>query len=103
MAVSAWGQVFIQATAPAEDPVRVGSLWIDISGTPTLKVCTGIAPYTYAAVGSGGGLSSGEDRVVEDGTTRTIEDLVSVVVAEYFAIEGSGILEIEGDGVLSIL
>lgn len=102
MAVTAWGQHYIQATAPSEDPVKVGSLWSDTSGTATAKICTAISPYTYVALGSGTG-STGVDRVVETGTTFTIEDTFSVVVAEYFAIQGTGVLEIEGDGALSVI
>lgn len=55
MAVTAWGQVYIQATAPGEDPVQVGSLWVDTSGTATLKICTSISPYTFSAISGGGG------------------------------------------------
>ena len=101
MAVTGWGQLFIQTTAPSEDPVKVGSLWSDISGTAALKICTSISPYTFGS--AGGSASAGVDRVVETGTTFTIEDTFSVVVAEYFAIEGTGVLEIEGDGVLAVL
>lgn len=54
MAVTAWGQLYIQATMPAEDPVQVGSLWADTSGVPALKVCTAISPYTFSTVGGGG-------------------------------------------------
>lgn len=50
MAVAMWGQVAIQATMPQEDPIKVGSLWIDTSGTATLKVCTSVSPYTFAAI-----------------------------------------------------
>src|SRR3990167_2917467 len=53
MAVTAWGQTYIQATMPAEAPVQVGSLWIDTSGTATLKVCTSISPHTFAAISGG--------------------------------------------------
>jgi hypothetical protein len=53
MALQMWGQVVIQATMPQEDPVKVGTLWIDTSGTAALKVCTSISPYTFAAITSG--------------------------------------------------
>lgn len=55
MAVTMWGQVAIQATTPQEDPIQIGSLWIDTSGTATLKVCTAVAPYTFSAITGGGG------------------------------------------------
>jgi hypothetical protein len=50
MALTMWGQVAIQATAPGEDPIQVGSEWVDTSGTPTLKLCTAVSPYTFAAI-----------------------------------------------------
>lgn len=102
MALIGWGQLFIQPTSPGEDPIQVGSLWVDTSGTATLKVCTSISPYTFSAI-TGSGSSSGVDRIVETGTTVTIEDSFSLVVAEYFAIQGTGILKIEGDGVLAVI
>jgi hypothetical protein len=65
MALTMWGQVIIQATTPAEDPVQIGSLWIDTSGTATLKVCTSISPYTFAAItGSSGALNDLSDVVI---------------------------------------
>lgn len=102
MAVTAWGQHYIQASTPQEDPVQIGSLWVDTSGTATLKICTAVSPYTFSTL-TASGSSEGVDRVVETATTRTIETETSVVVADYFAIEGSGVLEIEGSGVLAIL
>ena len=102
MALRAWGQLVIQSATPGEDPILVGSLWVDISGTATLKVCTAVSPYTFTEISGTGG--TGEvDRVVETGTTRTIANTESVVVAEYFAIEGTGILQIEGDGALAVI
>lgn len=103
MAVSAWGQHYIQSTMPQEDPVMPGSLWADTSGTPVLKICTAISPYTFSTITGGGAGTGVVDRVVADGETFTIEDLHSLVVADYFAVQGSGVLEIEGDGVLAIL
>lgn len=50
MALTMWGQLIIQATSPAEDPVKVGTLWVDTSATATLKVCTAVSPYTFAAI-----------------------------------------------------
>lgn len=50
MALTIWGQVIIQASTPQEDPVQVGTLWIDTSGAATLKVCTAISPYTFATI-----------------------------------------------------
>lgn len=54
MGISAWGQVFIGPTAPAESPVQIGSLWIDTTAN-LLKRCTSILPYTWISVEGGGG------------------------------------------------
>jgi hypothetical protein len=61
MAVSIYGQLAIQATAPGEDPIKVGSLWVDTSGVATLKVCTSVAPYTFSAISGGGALADLSD------------------------------------------
>jgi hypothetical protein len=58
MAVTAWGQFYIQSAMPAEDPVQVGSLWADTSGVPAVKVCTSLSPYTFSSVGGGGAPSA---------------------------------------------
>ena len=55
MALQMYGQVVIQAAVPEEDPVRVGTVWIDTSGTPVLKVCTSVSPYTFAEISGSGG------------------------------------------------
>jgi len=56
MALRMWGQTIIQAATPGEDPVVVGTLWVDTTGTASLKVCTSVAPYVFSTVtGSGGG------------------------------------------------
>lgn len=55
MALSGYGQIFIQATTPQEDPIKVGSLWVDTSGVATLKICTSVSPYTFAEITGGGG------------------------------------------------
>lgn len=52
MPLRAYGQLFIQATMPAEDPVKVGSVWSDTS-TGLVKVCTSVAPYTFVTVHGG--------------------------------------------------
>ena len=52
MAVKAWGQVFIGTSAPQEDPVQVGSLWIDTTGN-LLKRCTSTSPYTWVSTEGG--------------------------------------------------
>jgi len=52
MATQAYGQVYIQSTMPAEDPVQVGSLWSDKS-TGLVKVCTSVSPYTFVTVHGG--------------------------------------------------
>ena len=75
MAVTAWGQVYIQAVMPSEDPVQVGSLWVDTSGSAILKVCTSVSPYTFAVI-TGGALVNGDygDITVSGaGTTFTID------------------------------
>lgn len=71
MAVTAWGQLYIQTAMPAEDPVQVGSLWADTSGTPAVKVCTAISPYTFASVG-GGGAPSAHATTHQDGGSDEI-------------------------------
>ncbi len=53
MALTMWGQVIIQSATPQEDPVQVGTIWIDTSGTPTVKICTAVAPYTFATISGG--------------------------------------------------
>ena len=46
MAWGAYGQLFIGDTAPDGDPVREGSLWVDVSvaENPALKVCIDTSP-----------------------------------------------------------
>jgi len=65
-----WGQTIIQAATPGEDPVVLGTLWVDTTGTPTLKVCTGLAPYTFAAISGGSvGLDDLTDVVITSAAT----------------------------------
>lgn len=74
--IQIYGQFVIQTTMPAEDPVRVGSLWADTS-TNTLKQCTSVSPYTFTTIGGSGvvgdvdGPASATDSAVAlfDGTT----------------------------------
>lgn len=68
MAVSIYGQLAIQATAPGEDPVKVGSLWVDTSGVATLKVCTSVAPYTFTAITGGASAWGGITGTLADQT-----------------------------------
>lgn len=77
MAVTAYGQVFHGAVAPEESPVKIGSLWVDLSGTATLKIATAIAPYTFAEISGSGALADGDYGDVTvggSGTTITIND-----------------------------
>lgn len=71
MAVTAWGQLYIQTSAPSEPPVQVGSLWADTSGVPAVKVCTAISPYTFSSVG-GGGAPSAHATTHQDGGSDEI-------------------------------
>lgn len=86
MALTMWGQLIIQAATPGEDPVQVGTLWVDTSGTATLKVCTSISPYTFTEITGGSGAPTDADylvktanaslsaeRVVTDGTSITAD------------------------------
>lgn len=77
MAVTAYGQVFHGVVAPEESPVKIGSLWVDLSGTATLKIATAIAPYTFAEISGSGVLADGDygDVTVSGtGTVITIDD-----------------------------
>jgi hypothetical protein len=51
----------------------VGELWIDTSGTPTLKTCTVMSPVTWVTVGGGGGsaVPAGAMLLVDAGTCPT--------------------------------
>src|SRR5688572_20414348 len=64
MAVTAYGQVFHGSVAPEETPVKVGSLWIDLSSTAVLKICTSISPHTFEEI-SGSGDVGGADTQVQ--------------------------------------
>ena len=79
-----WGQVIIQATAPAESPVQIGTVWIDTSGTPALKVCTGVAPYTFSAV-------SGGSTALDDITDVVI---TSAATGDYLRFNGSNWVDV---------
>lgn len=52
MAVHGYGHLFVQDTTPAEAPVMVGSIWSD-TADGSVKVCTAISPYTFAAISGG--------------------------------------------------
>lgn len=53
MALTMWGQVVIQAATPEEDPVKVGTIWVDTSSTAIIKVCTAVSPYTFVSIVTG--------------------------------------------------
>lgn len=97
MAVTAWGQVYIQATAPQEDPVQVGSLWIDTSGTATLKVCTSVSPFTFSAI-SGGAVAWGAITGTLSDQTDLQTALNAKVASTRQVISGAGL---SGGGDLS--
>lgn len=79
MALTMWGQVVVQSATPGEDPVQVGTIWVDTSSTPVVKVCTAVSPYTFATAGAS--LSDGDKgdiTVSGSGGTWTIDnDVVS--------------------------
>lgn len=97
MAVTMWGQHSIQAVSPSEDPIQIGSLWSDTSGTATLKICTAISPYTFASITGGGAPADADylvktangtlsaERVVTDGTAITFDWSVAGVVKAVLA------------------
>jgi hypothetical protein len=60
MALTMWGQLIIQAATPSEDPVKIGTMWVDTTAAPAVKVCTALAPYTFAGVASVGSVSWGD-------------------------------------------
>ncbi len=73
MALTMWGQLIIQSATPGEDPVKIGTQWVDISGTPTLKLCTAISPYTFAAI-SGGTSDHNHTSTASDGGVLTNDE-----------------------------
>src|SRR5512146_197481 len=79
-----YGQVAIQATMPQEDPIVVGSLWVDTSATATIKVCTSVSPYTFATVTGG---TSNHDLL--DGSVN--QDTAAGTVARGDLITGQGV------------
>lgn len=85
MAVTMWGQVAIQAAMPQEDPIQVGSMWVDTSGVATLKVCTSVSPYTFAEItGGGGGAPTDAEYIVATANgslsaERVLTDTTSIV------------------------
>jgi hypothetical protein len=77
MALRIWGQLIVQATMPAEDPVMVGSLWADTS-TDRLKQCSAVSPYTFVTIGgtgvSGTTLDHNHTSAVGDGGVLTADE-----------------------------
>jgi len=52
MSVKAWGQLYVGADPPAEDPVIVGSVWVD-TDNGLVKRCSSVDPYTWVTVSGG--------------------------------------------------
>lgn len=99
MSTNAWGQLFIQSTAPAEDPAKIGSLWADTSGTATLKICTATGPYTFAAISGGGGTSplTNEGRLtLTSGTPVTTSDVTGATTVYWTPFIGNRISLFDG-------
>jgi hypothetical protein len=71
-----------QATAPdVLQGITLGDMWVDIAGTPTVKVCTSISPVTFASVGGGGGSTAPSDAqyvVLASDGTLTNESVLAV-------------------------
>lgn len=57
------GLLFTQPAMPAEEPVAVGTLWVDTTAN-LLKRCTSIAPYTFVSTEGGGGAPADAEYVV---------------------------------------
>jgi hypothetical protein len=90
MAVTAWGQLYIQPTMPAEDPVQVGSVWVDTSSTAVVKVCTSVSPYTFSA-GSSGAVEWGDIGGTLANQTDLQTALDAKVVTTRQVISGAGL------------
>lgn len=84
MALRMWGHLIIQAATPGEDPVLVGTLWSDTSGVATLKICTSVSPYTWAAISAGGGSAP-------DDAEYIVAALNPTLTAERLATDSSSI------------
>jgi hypothetical protein len=55
-----------QSSAPTLlEGVTNGDLWVDVSGSSVLKVCTGISPVTFTAVGGASTPPEGSDTHVQ--------------------------------------
>lgn len=71
-----------QPTSPTSlDGVTLADLWVDTSGTPTLKVCSSISPVTFIGVGGGSGSTAPSDAqyvVLSANGTLTNESVLAV-------------------------
>lgn len=101
MSVKAWGQLFVQLTAPAEDPVMVGSLWSDTTAS-LLKRCTAIAPYTWVSTEGGSSVTPAALTKVDDtNVTLTLggTPATALLQASSITVGWTGVLGVARGGI----
>lgn len=95
MPLRMWGQLIIQATAPAEPPVIVGTLWVD-TAAGVVKQCTSVSPYTWVVAAAGGTVTSVGLTVPTglqvSGSPVTGAGTLAIALAAGYVIPGGGTL-----------